>query len=127
MKVLDPGHTYELATLDGGTTQELRFVKRMDPLQPWRFPGNTSAYPGTTLQNVLRACLERFRYLQGQIACPENYISILLLRTALWLLEFRAARRHGRTYFHGLSHAETTPMCPQCGHTECGHASKEEG
>lgn len=124
MKVIDRGHIYELESLDGGESQRLVFVKRFDPKDPSRFPGNFNAHPGTTLQNVIRALLERMRYLQGQIWCVENFIGIPLLRIALWLLEFRAARRHGRFFTHGLSFAENARMCPRCGHTDCACVKK---
>jgi hypothetical protein len=121
MKVIDSGHDYELATLDGGFPQRLTFVKRHSVEDPMKFPGNTESHPGTTLQNVIRATLERFRYLHRQIWAVENLICIGMLRLALWLLEFRAARRHGRTYFKSLRFAETEPMCIKCGHTVCNH------
>lgn len=121
MKVIDRGHIYELASLDGGAPQTLVFVKRFDPKDPSRFPGNFNAHPGTTLQNVIRALLERMRYLQGQIWCVENFIGIPLLRIVLWLLEFRAGRRHGKFYVHRLKFSEVAPMCQNCGHTDCKH------
>lgn len=123
-KVLDPGHFYELLTLDQKGVpwvQQLRFVKRCDLFQPERYPGNYCAYPGTTLQSVLRCLCERVRYLQNQISCPENVLVLFFLRAAIWLLEFRAARRHKRSYFRGLNFAEQAPMCPDCGHTGCKH------
>lgn len=126
MKVIDPGHIYSLASLDGECDQELRFVKRFDPSNTSRFPGNHNAHPGTTMQNVLRALLERLRYVQNQIWCPENCVGILCLRVALWLLEFRASRRHGRFYFKSITFAEKAPMCPECGHTFCKHPQKQE-
>jgi len=119
MKVLDPGHRYELASLDGEHRQVLQFVKRCDPKNPGRYPGNQNAYPGTTMQNVIRALLERMRYVQRQQWCVENVVGIVALRVALWLLEFRAARRHGRFYWRSLRFAETAEMCPSCGHTDC--------
>lgn len=126
-KVLDPGHTYELLVLDDHARRMgLRFVKRYDRDDPTRFPGNTFSYPGTTLQSVIRCLLERMRYLNNQIECKENALIIFFLRLCLWLLEFRAARRHGRTYFKSLDFAEFQPMCPKCGHTLCKHENKLE-
>lgn len=127
MQVIDPGHHYELATLDGGFPQQLVFVKRHSVEEPWRYPGNYESHPGTTLQNVMRALLERLRYLQGQIWAPENALIIGGLRLSLWLLEFRAARRHNRSYWHGLRFAEHAPMCAKCGHTDCRHAALGSG
>jgi hypothetical protein len=120
-KILDKGHAYVLLTLDGLGRQELVFVKRHDPNDPKRFPGNYNSHPGTTLQSVLRCCCERVRYLQNQIWAAENVLLLLMLRVAIWSLEFRAARRHGRSYWHGLTFAEQHPMCPDCGHTVCEH------
>lgn len=121
-KVIDDGHHYQLLILDGCSSQdELRFVKRCDLERPWRFPGNHNAYPGTTLQSVLRCLCERVRYLQNQIWCLENVVVLLALRLAIWCLELRAARRHRRSYWHGLGFAERAPMCPDCGHTACDH------
>jgi hypothetical protein len=121
MKILDNGHKYELATLDGGLPQILTFVKRHSVEEPERFPGNTENYPGTTLQNVIRALLNRIRYLNNQIWCAENLIILLALKLALWLLEFRAARRHGRFYLKSFWYSEHQPMCIKCGHTNCNH------
>jgi len=117
----DPGHSYELPALDGEHSQELRFVKRCDPAHPERFPGNTNRYPGTTLQVVIRVLLNRLAYLQWQVWSVENAIIMRLLRASLWLLEFRAARRHGHGYWHGLRFASEARMCGQCGHTQCDH------
>src|SRR5687768_16784057 len=95
MRVLDKGHEYELGSLDGDYVQRLRFVKRYDPVDPSKFPGNVNSYPGTTLQMVIRALLNRVRYLQGQKWCVENVLITFFLRASVWLLELRAARRHG--------------------------------
>lgn len=120
--VIDAGHAYDLASLDGEYSQTLTFVKRCDPERPWMFPGNTNAYPGATLQIVIRVLIDRIDYLQKQVWCPENSISTKLLQLVLWLLEFRAARRHGLAYFHGLRFASRAYICRECGHTECEHA-----
>lgn len=119
--VLDAGHRYELFVLDGAHQQELRFVKRFDLGRPWRFPGNLNGYAGTTLQGVMRVLLDRIAYLQNQIWSVENFTIIKLLRLSLWCLEFRAARRHGRSYWHGITFAASAQMCPKCGHTVCDH------
>jgi hypothetical protein len=119
--VIDPGHRYHLLTLDGPLDQRLQFVKRCDMERPERFPGNTNSYPGTTIQSVIRCLVDRLDYLQGQVRCKENAVILGFLRSCLWLLEFRAARRHGRNYWHGLRFAAESPMCPKCGHTACEH------
>jgi hypothetical protein len=121
IQVIDPGHKYKLPSLDGRYDQVLTFVKRCDLENPERFPGNTNAHPGCTLQFVLRALIDRVCYLQHQIACWENTMILCFLGLSIWLLERRAARRHGRPYRHGIRMAVTSPMCYKCGHTFCGH------
>ncbi|SHL42376.1 hypothetical protein SAMN05216428_102359 [Nitrosospira sp. Nsp11] len=120
--VHDAGHFYTLGALDGYQTQYLRFVKRFDRDDPSKYPGNKGAYSGTTLQIVLRVLLNRVKYLQGQKWCVENVMIRLCLMLAIWLLEFRAARRHGRGYWHGLDFASHQHLCEQCGHTVCEHS-----
>lgn len=121
MKVTDPGHSYLLDCIDGGQPKPLVFVKRCDPENPEKYPGNENAYPGTTMQNVLRALLDRLRYLQNQVWSLENSIIIGMLKVSLWLLEYRAARRHGKSYWRSLRFSECAQMCGIFGHTQCDH------
>lgn len=123
---IDPGHFYKLESLDGINPQYLKFVKRHDPTDPTRFPGNTNSYEGTTSQTVLRALLDRTKYLQNQKWCVENVIIIFCTKLSIWLYEIRAARRHKRSYWHGLNYASTSYMCPKCGHTDCEHKYLQE-
>lgn len=120
MKVLDPGHCYQLLCLDGDYEQILQFVKREGP----GYPGNVGTSAGTNLQSVLRACIDRVRYLQQQIPCAENVVIDDLLTRAVHLLEERAAVRHGRSYPHSDIFACSAPLCPQCGHTDCEHGGR---
>ncbi len=123
MRVIDPGHQYELATYDGdGTPETLTFVKRNDP--PEKYPGNDSAYPGTLIQEVVRALLERVRYLDNQDYCPENTIIAGNLVQVLYLLESRAYRRHGGSDFANqiaIEDVEREEVCLICGHILCPH------
>lgn len=119
--VLDAGHIYTLSAIDGSCEQTVQFVKRCDLNNPERFPGNKNSYSGATLQMVMRVLLDRLNYLQNQIWCLENWVIIRLLRHAIWFLEFRAARRHGHSYWHGPVFASSAPLCKTCGHTICGH------
>lgn len=114
--IKDPGHLYLVDNIDGKGQQEIRFVKR----EGEGFPGNIGHYEGTTLQHVLRVCLDRFTYLQHQIPCDENINAIRDLRNILYLLEHRAARRHGKSA-EDLTQfiASFGPMCTKCGHTIC--------
>lgn len=117
--VKDPGHVYELPHLDGEGSQTLTFVKRHDPAHPKRFPGNSNSHPGTTLQAVIRAMLERVEYLQNQIPHKNNLGVQVRLLEILWLLEDRAAERHGYDFDFRVGDMDKMPMCPHCGHVVC--------
>lgn len=114
--VKDTGHAYELPNLDGDGSQLLRFVKRFDPQ---KYPGNADAYPGTTLQTVMRCLIERVKYLDNQIPCPNNGAVVSRLIECLWLLEERAAARHGYSFDYRPGDMLEMPMCGHCGHVVC--------
>lgn len=114
MRIIDAGHEYELAAFDGGATQVLTFMKREGP----GYPFNSGSHGGTNCQEVLRSLIDRTKYLEAQIPCPENEIILAGLRSALLAFEIRAARRHGRTLdTNGC--IENAPSCSQCGHIGC--------
>ncbi len=121
MKEIDPGHRYELLTLDGDMVQALQFVKR----EGSGYPGNVGHNPGTSLQSVLRACYERVVYLNKQKQCLENEWCLKYIEESLWYLEVRAARQHGRDYPYSAEYARTAPMCNHCGHTFCEEGMKD--
>jgi hypothetical protein len=116
MTVVDPGHVYLLDALDGEQVNRLVFVKREGP----GYPGNVGSHPGTTMQEVLRALIERANYVQGQLPCAETAFVIDHLTAAIVMLEVRAARRHGRVL--RATAAEVVAgvgKCPTCGHVGC--------
>lgn len=117
MKVVDPGHSYELATLDGrGQTISLSFVKRQGP----HYPGNWGEHSGTTMQEVMRALLDRARYVNSQIPCVETEMVIEHLRAAIALCEIRAKRvKHRHLLETSLSELEDAAVCSTCGHVSC--------
>ena len=84
MKVLDAGHSYELASLDGDVRQTLVFVKR--------FRG-TANHPGTTSQDVLRALIDRVQVLDAEAPWTGNQEIIACYRRALVMHEARALMR----------------------------------
>lgn len=116
MKVLDPGHRYELESLDGDARQILAFVKR----EGGHYPGNFGAHAGTNMQEVIRALLHRARYINNQIPCMETEAVIQCLQQAFLFLEIRAKRVKGAilecTNIADLESAET---CATCGHVHC--------
>jgi hypothetical protein len=116
MKAIDPGHHYVLDTLDGYAPQHLIFVKRVGE----KYPGNVGEHLGTTTQEVLRALIERSRYVNAQTPCDETTLVIGLLQSALYLLEVRAARQHERALNASLADMETgRDKCIDCGHHGC--------
>jgi hypothetical protein len=131
VKVIDPGHVYDLDWLDGQPEEgilhnakgagpyviqsRLIFVKRMGET----YPGNLNHFPGTTIQEVLRALIDRVRYLDGQIPDIRNKGVVRNLQDAIWLLEQRAAERHGRTLDITALQIEGRPTCPKCLHVGC--------
>ena len=121
MRVVDPGHRYVLEGYDGPDgplAQALTFVKRNDP--PEKYPGNTSAYPGTIMQEVIKALIDRLQYVNNQTPCAETEAVLALMQTSLLLLEGRANRLHGRILSpETLSELIGLPTCTGCGHIQC--------
>ncbi len=117
MRVIDPGHSYELNMLDSArpnATIRLFFVKR----EGSRFPGNVGHHHGTTSQEVLRALIDRAWYVTHQIPCWQTRLSILLMGAVVWLYEHRAAGLHHRTA-PSFRDAIYGACCPKCGHVGC--------
>jgi len=123
MIVLDPGHRYQLEHLDGVGTEILSFVKR----QGENYPGNTSHYEGTNLQEVLRALIDRIKYLDNQIPDYRNKNVLDYLRWSMLQLEYRAAERHSRDLVINQWQAiEDYPTCMFCKHIGCEGKCREE-
>ena len=123
MKTIDPGHIYALDMLDIAvdepqSTEMLVFVKR----EGARYPGNVSPHPGTNCQEVMRALIDRVKFLNRQAPDPRNQPVIQHLREALWLFESRAAERYGRALppLECFAAIEEEPICPGCAHIRCG-------
>jgi hypothetical protein len=86
MKVIDKGHEYLLQnnkTLSGGTG--LTFFKDATI--------NSNGYAGTTNQEVLRALIDRVKFLDKQVPHAGNQDIIYHLRQALILHEMRHLQR----------------------------------
>lgn len=121
MRVLDPGHDYEVPNYDGEGNQRITFMKR----EGTNYPFNVGHYKGTNLQEVIRVLIDRVKYLDTQIDCIENKRLIFNLRKSILDLEVRAASRHGwdldpDKFFQ--SDIENIPTCKTCGHITCkGH------
>ena len=116
MKTIDPGHEYLLDSYDDGEPVRLVFVKR----EGEGYPFNTGHHPGTNCQEVIRALIERVKYLQSQIPSVWNENVLLLLRQSLNQFESRAADRHRRVLPpFAFDEIEMQPTCPGCGHIGC--------
>lgn len=85
MKVIYPGHLYELDHLDGDRKTPLQFVSR-PPLHP--------AKEGVTNQEVLRVLIDRVKVLDAEKPWAGNSEILFHLRMALGLHEARALTRH---------------------------------
>lgn len=123
MKIIDPGHEYEVASLDGDLPQKIVFVKREGP----GYPGNVGSHPGTTIQEVLRVCIDRLFYVYEQTPCAETEAAANQLVTAILLLELRAKRRKNKALdLKGCLTIDWLETCATCGHINCEeqHASK---
>ena len=118
MKVLDPGHDYLLDSHDGGEPIRLTFVKRDDP--PEKYPGNVGHYPGTIMQEVFRALIDRCKYVDNQIPCSETETVLNLQRLAICELEQRVRRtREQPRLTMPLEDIEFYSPCAKCGHILC--------
>lgn len=116
MRIVDPGHEYEVDSLDGPAPQRIVFVKREGSM----YPGNVGHHAGTTTQELLRVCIDRLLYVNRQIACAESEACIGLLRSAILLLEVRAKRRKAKSLdAKRLVGIETLATCATCGHVVC--------
>jgi hypothetical protein len=87
MNVIDPGHVYQLDQLGGGT-QTLTFVKRSGGAIQYE-----QEWPGLQTQEVLRALIDRTKYLDKVLPCVETKDALWYLRRALYEYEKRAYRR----------------------------------
>lgn len=119
MNIIDPGHVYALNSLDTAGLDLpviLKFVKREGP----GYPGNVGHHSGTTTQEVLRALIDRTKYVDNQIPDSHNTKVLYHLRSAIFALEMRAAERHDRLLaLFDISKIEDIPYCEKCGHIGC--------
>lgn len=95
MKVIEPGHIYELNWLDGaperaGVNKDLTLVQNQ-LIFVNREKG--TEHPGTQTQEVLRALIERTQHCDNCLRWPGNDQIVHHLRMALVLHEARALER----------------------------------
>lgn len=99
MKVIDPGHMYQLNDFDSGNPhQTLKFINKAPNLDENAKPDGTLhlVYDGTTNEEVLAMLIDRMQYLQEKFPCRENAIVITKLEESLMWLEKRTKDRTKR-------------------------------
>jgi hypothetical protein len=100
MKIVEPGHIYELNTLDGEhkEVETLRFVNREAGTE----------HPGTQTQEVLRALIDRTMHCDNCRRWGNNDKIIFHLRMALALHEARAIERKAEKGLYDAEHVMTS-------------------
>ena len=83
MEIEEPGHIYILNNLDGTEKTRLVFVNR----------NNCYEHEGTTNQEVIRALVDRVKYMEQQLPWDGNNKILFHLRMALVLHEARVLER----------------------------------
>lgn len=94
MKVLTPGHKYELASFEGGPPQTLQFIEKQ-PVEE-KSEELCTVNDGTTNEQVLAVVIDRMKYLQDRVPCDKNKLVITRLHQALEALESRTQERKAR-------------------------------
>lgn len=89
MNVIEPGHVYELPNLCDPGHQTLTFIKRSSGAIDYK----DAEHPGTNTQSVLRALIDRTKYLDDVLEAEETQDAVYHLRMALFVYEARAWRR----------------------------------
>jgi hypothetical protein len=92
MKVITPGHTYELESYkQGGMTQKLRFVHKQI-IKP-ELSELEEISDGTTTEEVIAVLIDRIKFLNGVLPSVHNTKANINLRRALKALQARTAER----------------------------------
>jgi hypothetical protein len=96
MKVLTPGHCYELANFENPASmgQEIQFIEKSISGQGG---GHLKTdVDGTTNEEVLAMLIDRLKFLGKTIPCRETSIAITKLDEALMWLNKRTQERKAR-------------------------------
>jgi hypothetical protein len=115
VRVIEPGHVYEVQNVDGDGTQRIEFVRRRDD-EAAMLP-QEARHEGILTQELMRVCIDRTLYLNAEAPCAENVTIIDNLRECLKLYEMRAARRS----IEKLPMPERQDVCEICQHIFCHH------
>ena len=100
MKAVEPGHVYRLDHLESSGQLSLVFARQEPDDSDLTFIRRNSAaithpseHPGTNVQEVLRALIDRSQFLDSVVPCAETEDAIYYLRMAFFCYEARAWRR----------------------------------
>ncbi len=88
MKTIDPGHIYELQQLGDENKKILTFIKRSGGAVVYE-----KEWAGLQTQEVLRALIDRTKYLYSVLPCKETAEALRHLRMTMYWYETRAFRR----------------------------------
>jgi hypothetical protein len=120
MIVIEAGHVYEVANVDGHGTQRIEFVRRRDHNGEMR--PEELRREGILSQELLRVLIDRTLYLNAENPCREDVEIVDRLRDVLRAYEARASRRS----IEKLSMPERHEGCPVCHHLLCFHTDDEK-
>lgn len=91
MRVITPGHKYELKGFEiESNTQEIQFIEKTKAQDSSEL---ITINDGTTNEEVLEMLIDRMNFLQGSFACRENEFVITKLEEALLWLNKRTSDR----------------------------------
>lgn len=96
MKILTPGHKYELENFENPSApgQVIQFIEKVP--SPHGGTDLTTVHDGTTNEDLLRMLIDRMNFLQAKFPCRENAIAITHFETGFLWLEKRTADRKAR-------------------------------
>jgi hypothetical protein len=88
VKVITPGHEYELESMEGGEPQRLKSINK-------KVEGNAlvTVHDGTTNEEAILMLLNRIHHLNKSEFCTQNETAINSLRNALRSLDERTRLR----------------------------------
>jgi hypothetical protein len=92
MRIINSGHEYDLATVENGPSEHVKFINK----KPDASGCLRTVHDGTTNEEVLAMLIDRMNYLQGLCPCRENAIVITKLEESLMWLNKRTTDRKAR-------------------------------
>lgn len=91
MKIITPGHEYELDNFEGGDRQPLSFIHKVS-----KGESLVTVKNGTTNEEVLAVLIDRLNFLHLKLPSRQSAIAITKLQEALMWLQNRTQERIAR-------------------------------